>query len=459
MSSTPVFSERSLSKHSLGSLRELWNIATPTILILLSSNLMSFFDRLFLAHESLESLEGCVNGSSLCQLFQTCLSYCAGIAQVFVGQSLGAKKCKLSGSYVWQMVWFSFLSILLTLPLGYLAEFVVFRDTSIEKQSIVYFRCLMMFNFFFPLGTALSSFYWGRGKTKMILWATVTANLLNIVLDPLLIFGVPHWMPRLGIFGAALATGMSQVLFCLILFLDFLRKKNAEEYGTRGYRFKRAIFWESLKLGVPRSITKLILMLVWVSNVRVMALKGSDYLLVLSIGNSIALLFSFMNEGLAKGTITIASYIIGSRENQKLKRLLSSSLFFLFFVAALLFCPCVLFPRFLLTLFFTPAFPFQQMDLLTHACFWLWVYFIMNGINYVGSAFLTALGDNFFTMIYNLLSAWLVYFFPVVIAIQVGGVSADKFYLLMALASLVSAGVYFLRFYTESRKRLWVQQF
>ncbi len=447
-------SAASISNYPLASLQELWWLSLPAILMLFSGSLMSFCDRLFLTHDSLASLEACVNASFLSLAFQMCLMYWTGMAQVFVGQCIGAGQLQRVGSYVWQMVWLSLFSMGITLPLSSLAEYIFFRGTLIEEQGGIYFRCLMAWNFLFPLGAALSSFYLGRGKVLRILWATIAVNLLNIILDPLLIFGIPGWTPHLGILGAALATCIAQGAFCVMLFIPFLSKKNREIYGTGAFQIRKQVWWQSFKIGLPRSLTKLIIMSAWLANYRLMTLKGGDFLLVLSVTTTLNCLFSFIHDGMSKGITTIASFIIGKRDFQMIARLTRSSFFFLICSAAIIFIPCFICPRLLLSIFFLHSLNPDQVDLIVQAMHGLWVFVVVYGVNQIAFALLFSLGDTLFTMLYNLFSSWPLSHFTLMIALQLGNCSADKFYFILSIGTIVNAGVYFIRFRTKNWKSL-----
>ena len=311
----------------------------------------------------------------------------------------------------------------------------------------------MAFNFLFPLGSTLSSFYIGIGKGRVVLWATLAINIINLGLAPLLIFGIVPWIPVKGVLGAALATGLCQCLFCAILFLCFFRKKERDEYGTGEYQLRWAILWESFKIGLPRSLTKCILIFAWLANTRLMCLKGGDFLLTFSIGSSLTLCFFFINEGMGKAIVTIAAYLIGKRDTRKMMRLLRSSLLFIFVTSAIFFFPCVLFPEKFLSLFLKQTFSVNQLDLLTRMFYWLWIGFICHGMNQMAFAMITAFGDTVFTLIYNGLSAWLLTYFPAFIFIELWDYPADTLYIIVAAAALFSAIVYLFRF-SWQRERL-----
>ncbi|MGH2612417.1 MAG: MATE family efflux transporter, partial [Rhabdochlamydiaceae bacterium] len=408
--SNQIFNSSSLTKYPIGSLRELIVLSIPIILTLICTHLTSFCDRIFLARYSLTAFEGCVSASFLCLLFQVACIRLVSIAQVFVGQQKGQGASFEVGTYVWQMVWFSFFSLAITLPVGLLMAPLYFAGTSVQDSGMMYFEGMMYANFLFPLGAALSSFFIGLGKTRFIVCAVLISQGVHLLLDFLLIFGIHGLLPPLGVQGAIIATIFSQVLFCFILLSVFLRRSNREEYGTGSYRLKWDLLYQSLKIGLPSALGKLSVLCAWAATAKIMVAKGEAYLSVLTIGSSFALFFLFINEGIGKAITTIASYLIGAKKWDSLSwKLTQSTLKFLGILSLILFGPFILFPKTTL-LFFFPSLPLgEQLQLLILSLGWIWIYAFTNGISFIGVGLLTATQQTFFYMVICNLS-WITYF-------------------------------------------------
>ena len=151
-----------------GSVRELFVFSLPLILSFLSQSLMLFCDRLLLSRHSLHSLEVTTAAQALAMLFQIPCMRLVSISQVFVGQYYGGGKLHLIGPAIWQMIWFSFLSMVAILPAGYIAQHFFFAQSTIP-EGIQYFEIQLWTNFLFPLSWALSCFYLGIGKSRIII--------------------------------------------------------------------------------------------------------------------------------------------------------------------------------------------------------------------------------------------------------------------------------------------------
>lgn len=445
--------ETQLTRHPLGSVRELIELSLPLILSLFTASFMGFCNRLFLAHYSLESLEASVSAVYLCTLFQNPCIRITSVVQVFVGLFHGAKKLDQIGPYVWQMIWFSVLSMAFTLPLsGIIAPFF-FNGTAIKELSTTYFATLMAANFLFPLGAALSSFFIGRGKTRIILYSTLSAYALNVLLDYLLIFGIPGLLKPLGIFGAALANIISQSSLCILLFIFFLRREERERFGTHKWRINWPAFWEQIRFGMPRAIARILLLAAWVCTARIMTLKGGDYLMVLSVGGSLILLFTFINDGICQGMITVASHAIGSGKTEAVWQMVRSALLILLMMGSIMAIPYLFFPKWTLTAFFPNSLSPESFAILKRSCYWLWIFFCTYGFNAIGFSLVTASRDMFFYVI-AMCFVWLTTYIPAHLAFNVWNWPADTLWLIMAMDSLIFGVVFLLR----SRQERWARK-
>jgi multidrug resistance protein, MATE family len=433
------------SKYPVASLRELLKLSIPLMLILFAGNLMSFCDRLFVAHYSFEALESCVNGTFLCTLFQLPCIRITSMSQVFVGLQKGAKQLENTGECIWQMIWFSLLSMILTVPLSIWTGRLCLHGTSVEAQATTYFHCLMWVNFLFPLGAALASFYVGQGKTKILLVATLATHLTNVIFDYFLIFGVGTIIPPLGVQGAAIATAIAQAVFCIILFSVFITKKNKEIYHTHQYRLKWKSFWNYINVGIPRALARMVLLSAWVAIARIITLKGGDFLMVLSLGSTLFLLFSFMNEGMSQAMISMASTIIGAGEPFLLKKLIKSAFSFLSLNMLILAIPFLIFPKTLISFFFSEHLHQDKLELLNYALRWIWIAIFANGINFIGTSLLSAAKDTVFHMCVNCFT-WVTSYLPVFCAYNLWNWPADKLWLLIALDGFIFGIIFLWRF-------------
>lgn len=438
-------SHQNLTRFSSGSIKELGAIVGPLVLSGFSTTLMSFFNRLFLSYYSIEALEASVSAMNLAFLFQIPCMRITTVAQIFVARFVGSHEQWKIGSTVWQMIWVSFLSSFLTLPFGLSLGSLLFQGTVVGKIALPYFSCLMFANFLFPLGGALGAFFVGQGRAKTITIALAVAHALQILLDKMLIFGIPEIILSQGAFGAVLSTIITQSLYCSILFCLFLKKKERCICGTNKWKLQPKILKECVCTGIPRAIGKSLILAAWAGSVSVLTHRGGDYLLAFSLGSSFYAVLACLNEGLGYGVITVASYYLGRKQHYYLFRVAKSALVMFVGILALLSLFFLFFPEALITVFFPYVLSAEQQSLLVYTCYGLWCFFLCDGLSWIGFGFLNAFNKMKFYLLYTALTAFFFNYLPIYFAYQIGNQNIEMLWWIMSFPCLASTVAYFFR--------------
>ena len=186
-------------------------LALPLVLSTASWTLMHFVDRVFLSWYSTETIAAAMPAG---MLHFTLLCLPLGIAayvNTFVAQYWGAERPARIGIVLWQGVTIGLFAVPYFLLMIPLAPFV-FRwaghGATIAELETTYFQTLAFGAGATVISAALAAFFTGLGHSRVVMIVDSGAALLNIVLDYLFIFGVI--VPEMGIFGAGLATVISQ---------------------------------------------------------------------------------------------------------------------------------------------------------------------------------------------------------------------------------------------------------
>lgn len=418
---------------------------------------MLFLDRLFLAHYSLDALNASANASLLVQLLQFWCISTVSIVEVLIGQYNGAGQKDRLGEPIWQMIWLSVGTLFIFLPIGLFAGPYIFSHAVYAPLETEYFKWLMVAGPFAVLSGALSAFYIGRGKVKFVTIVMVLANVVNILLDIVLIFGVGTAIPAYGIAGAAIATAISQVFQAVVFFIAFYRPHNRVIHGTGHWRFNKKIFMQCVELGVPNAIAHTLEILAWVFMFHLMTQLGPDYITVVAVSQSIFFLFTFMTEGVSKGATAIASNFIGSKQSDLVWKLLKSGVKFYLWVFLFLGAILAIHPDPLIHLFLPPETVTLTPEVsaaLRTTCIWVWIFFLFDGISWLLVGLLTAAGDTKFIMKVGGLGPWLIALLPVYVFVFQLGAEAHVTWMLIAFYGVVSCLIYLLRFRSERWKPL-----
>ncbi|MDO4543094.1 MAG: MATE family efflux transporter [Clostridia bacterium] len=119
------------------------------------------------------------------------------------------------------------LAILLARPLLLLAG----ANSDYLADAIMYFRIIMVGQFFGSMGMAINAAQRGFGNTRISMLSNGAANVTNVIFNFLLINGI--WLfPRLGIKGAAIATALGSIVAFLMALSSVLKRKRTDEVMT-----------------------------------------------------------------------------------------------------------------------------------------------------------------------------------------------------------------------------------
>lgn len=142
--------------------------------------------------------------------------------------------------------------------------------------------------------------------------------IINIILDPILIFGLLGF-PALGISGAAIATVTAQIITCTVCFILFFQKKNPVRLNFKNFKFNGEITKSIYTIAIPSSL------MIALPSVLVGILNGiliglSDFGVgVFGIYNKIQTFVFMPAGGLIQGLRPIMSYNFGAKNYKRMK--------------------------------------------------------------------------------------------------------------------------------------------
>ena len=200
---------------------QILQLVWPLALGMINNAVMQFVDRAYLSYDSLRALEAVMPAGMLMWIFAGFFQSVVGYSSVFVGQYHGAgeeEKCRETCRVAAAL---ALASGVLSLPLLFVGNGILALTAGspeLLKDEQVYFGITMAGTVFICMQMAAAAYFTGRGETRVVFWANLVGNVLNIALDPVLIFG--WWgLPKLGIAGAALATVFAMAVQTAILFV------------------------------------------------------------------------------------------------------------------------------------------------------------------------------------------------------------------------------------------------
>jgi len=195
---------------------------------------------------------------------------------------------------------------------------------------------------------ALKQFSEGLSETKAPMYVTVFANIVNIVLNYLLIYGT-FGFPEMGIVGAAVGTLVSRVVMVIHLWMIFRYKKKFAAY-VHGINFKiieKKVLKKIIDLGFPSALQMFFEVAIFTSAIWLSGVLGKNA----QAANQIALNLSSMTFMVGMGLGVAAMIRVGNQkglQDFKALRRIAMSIFLLTFILEVIFAALFLIFRNLL---------------------------------------------------------------------------------------------------------------
>lgn len=170
----------------------------------------------------------------------------------------------------------------------------------------------------------LGSTLQGEGDTMLPVAASLAGIILNVVLDPLFIFGLGP-VPALGLNGAAWAGLLAQLGSLLLMLVVMTRRKTYLSWSLRNFRLRPRIFLAIYKVGFPALVMELVGVLIMVYINRILALYSFEAVAALGVFLRVRSLVFTPVGGLLQGTMPIASFAFGAGQFERVKEVLVKS--------------------------------------------------------------------------------------------------------------------------------------
>ena len=232
-------------------------MALPLMISTLSWTVMSFVDRMFLLWYSTDAMAaalpaGVLQFAVLCPLLGV-----ASYVNAFVAQYDGADRPRRIGPIVWQGIWIGIFAtplLLVTIPMAPRLFAWAGHPSEIASLETIYYQLLTLSSGALVIAAAQSSFFTGRGATRVVMLVDCSAVVLNALLAYLWIFG--HWgFPAGGIAGAALATTVAEWARVAMYGWILMRPEYEDEFGmSSGWRLDGRLMRRLIRLGGPGGV-------------------------------------------------------------------------------------------------------------------------------------------------------------------------------------------------------------
>ncbi|MGN1116202.1 MAG: MATE family efflux transporter [Candidatus Ornithomonoglobus sp.] len=186
------------------------------------------------------------------------------------------------------------------------------------------------------------------GSPSAAMLGTLIGNIINIVLDPILIFTF-----NMGVAGAAITTTIGNVVSTVIYLVYILRGDFKLSIRLKDFSAKDNICSGVLSIGIPAALTNLLMSFSQIFANSLIAAYGDMELAAYGIAGKIRMCFSTVGNGIGHGVQPILGYYYGAGNKKRFKQTLNFSVVFSLLLFSFFTVLCLIFTKPIVNLFLT----------------------------------------------------------------------------------------------------------
>lgn len=242
-----------------------------------------------------------------------------------------------------------FLSIIcITVIPNFLRLFTT--DALTIEMGVRYSRIVFLFAAIISLDLSFEKLFQAVGKMTVSMVSMLCGCIANIILDPILIFGIGPF-PAMGIEGAAIATGLGQVLTFVIYLLYYFLRPIPVHIDVHYLMPEKEIATRLYSIGISASLT-MSLPSVMISCLNIILAGFSQaYVLVLGVYYKLQTFLYLTANGIVQGIRPLIGYNYGAKMYQRVHKIYLTALFLTIIIMTAGTALCLICPTELMSLF------------------------------------------------------------------------------------------------------------
>ena len=190
--------------------------------------------------------------------------------------------------------------------------------------GVAYARIYILGSIFVLIVMGMNPFITTQGFAKISMMTTIIGAVINIILDPVLIFGLGPF-PKMGIEGAALATGIGQAAGAVLYLIFYIVNPLPVKYRKKYLKADLKLWKKLYVIGIPASLNlALPSLLISVLNV-ILTGYGEVYVFVLGVYYKLQTFLYLPANGIVQGMRPLLGYNYGAGEIKRVKKLFGIS--------------------------------------------------------------------------------------------------------------------------------------
>ena len=324
----------------------LWKYALPAIIAMTASSLYNIVDSIYIGHGcgalALGALTVAKPFMDICAAFGSLVGVGASsLLAIYLGEKDYERANRVLGNVIVMNIILS--AIVMAVGLIWLdpilMAFGASEDTLLYAHE--YMEIILYGNILTHIYFGLNAMLRSAGHPRFSMTATIVAVMVNIILDPIFIFGLD-----MGVRGAALATVISQAVAVVWQFTKFMDKNELIRFHRGIWRLNRHITTRALAIGMAPFLYNIAhCFVVIIINNQLKNFGGDMAIASYGVINRLTFVFAMMVMGLNQGMQPIAGYNYGARHYDRMLRSFYLTCLYATGVMAVVFVLGECFPR------------------------------------------------------------------------------------------------------------------
>ena len=401
----------------------LFNMSLPMMISMLVQALYNIVDSIFVAKLS----ENALTAVSLAFPLQTLLIAVGtgtGVGMnALLSKSLGEKNFKKANATASNAAVLYFFSYLVFFILGFTivrpfyASQIGNADQEIMELGIEYLSTVMIFSFGLLAQVFFERLLTSTGRTIFSMTSQLSGAITNIILDPILIFGLLG-APKMGVTGAAVATVIGQCVAALVAGFCNHRYNHDVKLKFHGFRLDFHIIGTIYAVGIPTIIMQSIGSVMTYCMNRILIEFSSTATAVFGVYFKLQSFFFMPVFGLNNGITPIIAYNYGAGQRKRMLKTIKLSMLVAFCLTFIGFLCFEGIPQILLSLFNASD---DMLTIGVPALRIIGIHYLIAWFCIVSGTVFQALGKAFFSMIVSIMRQLFVLIPAAYILAKLGG--------------------------------------
>lgn len=313
--------ERNFTESGVG--KAIFILSIPMVLEMVMESVFAIADIFFVSRLGADAIAAVGLTESVMTIVYSVASGLGVATTALVSRRIGEKKNRDAGSAAMQAILLAFMvSIVMAIPgVLFAEEFLLLMGATEEMAAANYLYPAIIFgtNSVVMLLFIINAVFRSSGDAAISLRVIVVANFINILLDPLLIFGLGP-IPAMGIKGAAVATAIGRGIAVVYQFWLLFGNHHRISISWPEVRLKPRIMGELLKVSMGGIFQNLIATSSWILLVRIIAVFGSLAIAGYTIALRIVIFALLPASGLSNAAATLVGQNLGAGSPSRAER-------------------------------------------------------------------------------------------------------------------------------------------